>query len=260
MADRIGADSHGLRTADVAGVPCAVTTFDAAVDWVLARASAREAVGVRLVNAYSIVSAHRDERYLRLMREKGISLPDGAPVVAALRLLSGRSEAGRVRGPSFFQAVLARSERMSLSHYFLGTTDETLHALVDATRARWPSLTVAGTHAPPFGPVDQALIDDARAAIQSTRADVVWVALGTPKQDFIAEQLAEVLGVPCIAVGAAFDFLAGTKREAPRIVQRLGVEWIHRLLSEPRRLWRRYLIGNVEFLLLLLRHPPKRHG
>lgn len=242
-------------TAQVAGVPVAVTTMSDAIEWLQDWSTRRlGGVGVRLVNAFTIVSAHDDPRYLRLVRSAGVSLPDGTPVMLALRLLGGHPRAGRVRGPSFFVGSLQRAAGTGVREFFLGTTDETLEQLEGAVRQNWPNATIAGRWAPPFTPaVDDELVALCRARIEESRPDRVWVALGTPKQDYLAERLSAALGVPCIAVGAAFDFLAGTKREAPKLLQRLGAEWVFRFASEPRRLWRRYVFGNIAFLRLLLR-------
>lgn len=242
-------------TAQVAGVPVAVTTISDAIEWLQDwSARRRGGVGVRLVNAFTIVSAHDDPRYLELVRTAGVSLPDGTPVVLALRSLGGMRSAGRVRGPSFFVGALQRAAGTGVREFFLGTTDETLDRLESVVRQDWPSASIAGRWAPPFtSAVDDDFLRLCREQIADARPDRVWVALGTPKQDYLAERLSAELGVPCIAVGAAFDFLAGTKREAPKVFQRFGVEWVFRLMSEPRRLWRRYLFGNVAFVRLLLR-------
>lgn len=248
-------DAGGFPTASVGGVPVAVTTMPEAVEWLHRWSQQRRGgVGVRLVNAFTVVSAHDDPRYLDLVRRSGVSLPDGTPVALALRLVNRRSAARRVRGPSFFIDSLTRSAGSGVREFFLGTTDDTLSAMESVVHASRPGATVAGVWAPPFtSAVDDAFIAQCVEHVAGAKPDRVWIALGTPKQDYLAERLAAALGVPCIAVGAAFDFLAGTKREAPMLLQRLGVEWVFRLLSEPRRLWRRYVFGNVAFLRILLR-------
>ena len=120
-------------------------------------------------------------------------------------------------------------------------------------QGRFPGITIVGTHAPPFGPFDDGVIEALAARITSVAPQIVWVGLGTPKQDFVAARLVAATNVTCVAVGAAFDFLAGTKREAPGWVQWCGLEWLFRLMTEPRRLWRRYLLGNARFLRIAAR-------
>ncbi|WP_432676772.1 WecB/TagA/CpsF family glycosyltransferase [Rhodococcus pyridinivorans] len=233
----------------VGKVPFDVATMSSAVGHVIEAAETRNPLPVRLSNAYCVALASRDPNYAALLNGPGLNYPDGAPVAWFMK---ARNDAGiplsRVRGPSFFSEVLAASSGHDLKHFFLGTTDETLALLSDAIGSRFPDTKSAGSYAPPFAPVTDSFLQDCEDRIRLVGADVVWVGLGTPKQDYVAAELAVRLGVPCIGVGAAFDFLAGTVPEAPKWVQRSGTEWFYRLVSEPRRLWKRYLFGNVRFL------------
>lgn len=233
----------------VGGFDFTVTSFDAAVTAVVDAGVAREPIPVRLSNAYCVSLARRTPDYAAVLGGDGITFPDGAPVAWCLRRL-GHPHAERVRGPSLFASVLDRGRRSDLRHFFLGATDETLEALVEHAEQRYPGVRVTGHHAPPFGPLTDDFYADAAARIESAHADVVWVGMGTPKQDVAATELARRTGRPVIGVGAAFDFVAGTVREAPAWIQRSGFEWLYRLAAEPRRLWRRYLIGNSHFAYL----------
>lgn len=112
---------------------------------------------------------------------------------------------------------------------------------------------MAGNFAPPFSDLNQSFVELCRDAVLGSGANIVWVGLGTPKQDFLASALAGLVGVPCIGVGAAFDFVAGTVQEAPPWIQRSGLEWLFRLTQDPRRLWRRYVFGNLQFVGAVLR-------
>ncbi|MDH3052484.1 WecB/TagA/CpsF family glycosyltransferase [Gordonia alkanivorans] len=184
------------------------------------------------------------------MAGDGINYPDGSPVVLFMRLFapSGSRRPERVRGPSLFREVIAQSEGTSIRHFFAGATQETLALMAAKIEEEYPRARIEGVHSPPFAPVTEEYIDAIADVIGANRCDLVWVGLGTPKQDIVAAGLARRLGVPCVGVGAAFDFVAGTIPEAPEIYQRLGMEWVYRLISEPRRLWRRYTIGNLQFL------------
>lgn len=250
---------HPFDTIDVGGIPFAATRLQGAADWLISHAANRHTknrgTSVRLANAYCVALANRDARYGGLLKTSGVNFPDGAPVQWTMRLASRGTPlaTGRVRGPSFFEEVLSRGRERHIRHFFLGTTDQTLGLLESHARAKYPGLEIAGSYAPPFGPVDSAWADSAISAISAHAPDLIWVALGTPKQDFAAQLLAQGTGLPCAAVGAAFDFLAGSKREAPTLLQRLGVEWVYRLVTEPRRLWRRYLLGNLRFLVAVAR-------
>jgi N-acetylglucosaminyldiphosphoundecaprenol N-acetyl-beta-D-mannosaminyltransferase len=241
------------RSVDIAGVPFQITALDSAVDWMVARASepARIGIAVRLANAFCVTMAHRRPDYLQLLRSRGFNFPDGAPVAWAMRR-AGAPDAGRVRGPSFFTETLRRSQGTGIRHYFFGTDASVLEELVVRVRASYPGAIVVGASAPDVQEDPVALAAQLPASITRESVDIVWVGLGTPKQDFVADAIAAERGVITAGVGAAFDFLAGSVREAPRFMQNSGLEWLFRLVSEPRRLWRRYLIGNVQFLRVVL--------
>ena len=139
-------------------------------------------------------------------------------------------------------------------HYFLGSTEETLQSLVSRLHDLNPRLNVAGCFSPPFSRDIASESNKWLEDIELTGADIVWVGLGTPKQNFAVNQMALQSTRTFIAVGAAFDFLAGVVPEAPLFLQNSGFEWVYRLYREPKRLWRRYLISNAHFLFLALRY------
>jgi N-acetylglucosaminyldiphosphoundecaprenol N-acetyl-beta-D-mannosaminyltransferase len=117
-----------------------------------------------------------------------------------------------------------------------------------------PGLRIAGTYAPPFGPIEDEWLSELVSAIDRSDASIVWVAMGTPKQDWVSDHLARRTSRLVVGVGAAFDFAAGNRAEAPQILQMLALEWLFRLLTEPKRLWRRYLFGNIRFLWAVAKH------
>lgn len=211
-------------------------------------------VAVHFANAYTISLAARDHAYSSLLhRPESLVMADGRPVVWAAARIYHESDAGagaweQVCGPDVMPAILQRSEATAVTHYFLGGTDETLAALVAEVGRRWPRARVAGWESPPFRPLTEAEQDSQVRRIRDSGASIVWVGLGTPKQDWEVVRLAERLPVVAVAVGAAFDFIAGTKPEAPGWVRRNGLEWGFRWVSEPRRLTRRYIVGNSRFI------------
>ncbi len=206
----------------------------------------REPIAVHFANSHSVSIAQADAEYRRILSH-GLTYPDGAPVAAVMRL-RGNKSARRVRGPSAFEGVLRSTAAGPSRHFFLGSTQQTLDSLAERVEREYGLVTIAGCYSPPFAPADAAFIDDCANRIRETDPDLVWVGLGTPKQDAVAHVLAGRVGVPVLAVGAAFDFLAGTLKEAPEWVQSSGFEWLYRLKLEPARLWRRYLFGNAQFL------------
>lgn len=243
------------RTVSVGRVPFQVSDVDTATKWLLTTAvPRREGVSVRLANAYNVALASKDPSYRTMLSASGVNLPDGTPIVWFMRLQRGDPRPRRVRGPSLFAQTLRESQGHGTRHFFLGSTPETLQLLIKRVRDTYPEAVVAGSYSPPFAEIDSAYVADCAEKIRDSGAGLVWVGLGTPKQDLLGAALADVVEVPCVNVGAAFDFVAGTVREAPVWIQRSGFEWLFRLFLEPRRLWRRYLVGNVRFLVTAITH------
>jgi len=204
---------------------------------------------VHLCNAYNVLLASKQERYREVMNAGDLNLPDGTATLLAARLL-GASMRGRVAGPDLLTAVCAWGVDRSVRHFFYGGTPASLEAMLTAARSAYPGIKIAGSYAPPFRPLSPEEADDVCRRINRAGAQVVWVGLGTPKQDEWMEAFRHRLEANVlVGVGAAFDFLSGSRQRAPRWMQRAGFEWLHRLGSEPRRLWRRYLIGNPEFVV-----------
>jgi len=178
--------------------------------------------------------------------------PDGQPVRWALNLLTGAGLRDRVYGPTLTTEVLARASELGLPVYFYGSTEEVLRRLVANVRRRWPDLVVAGTRPSMFRPTSAQEKDDTVRTIRDSGARVVFVGLGCPRQEVFCYEYREHLDMPLVAVGAAFDYHAGTVGEPPGFVQRWGLQWLYRLAQQPRRLWRRYLVYNPQFLLRLV--------
>ena len=230
------------------GVDIELTTLDAATEEFLRRAkSGQSPQTYRLVNAYTIALASHTPTYLSLLRGPGVNLPDGKPLAAVVDRMSSES-CQQVRGPSFFENCLDKGRVLGVRHFFLGASDETLAKLVQQVQTRYPGTEVAGTLSPPFRPLEKEDHLHHDRLILESGADVVWVGIGTPRQDFEARRITDSTGITSAGVGAAFDFSAGVKGQAPALMHRLGLEWLYRLATEPRRLGRRYLVGNTIFL------------
>lgn len=241
------------------GVPIAAHTRGSAAREVIRLArrhrASRSAAGARgsdvhLCNAHTLALADRDPELRGILGSSALNLPDGQSVVWANRFLHRDTPlpATRVYGPDLFLDVFGHGQDAGLRHYLLGATPEVLDDLHAELLRRFPRARIVGTCSPPFRSLSAREQHDEEQAILASGAEIVWVGLGTPKQDVRAAQLAAVLPVVSVAVGAAFDFVAGHKRQAPPWVQRRGLEWAFRFGCEPRRLWRRYLFGNARFL------------
>lgn len=244
----------GAATRSVGGVPFQITSLQRVVDWVIDLTKGPPtAMNIRFLNAWNVALAHGDAAYRALLTERGINVPDGTPVVWLLKLHGGIGRsAARVRGPSLFNEVLRQGVPANVRHFLLGGTPEVLQRLTETLANRNDGIQIVGSFAPPFTPLTREYVAECVDRIRSTGPDLVWVGLGTPKQDYAGDEICAALGVPVLNVGAAFDFTSGAKREAPEWMQRSGLEWLFRLLTEPRRLWRRYLLGNVRFLFAVL--------
>jgi len=213
----------------------------------------------RLVNSYTFALADIDPTYLSLLGGAGVNLPDGKPLVAALNQLDEVGPAfGQVRGPSFFVQCLDEGRARGVRHLLLGGSDELLESLKHAIERRFPGTQIVGMISPPFRLLTNAERVSQDLQIKARGADVVWVGLGTPKQDFEAQRICDECDVTTAAVGAAFDFVAGMKQEAPDWMRKHSLEWVFRLLSEPRRLWKRYLFGNTRFVFVVVREKLER--
>lgn len=210
------------------------------------------ALDVHLINAYSIALADRDTELQNTFEEASLVLPDGRPLA---RLARFRSPAARqVRGPAFFESCMDTGRQQRTRHFLLGGSPETLRLLESALSTKFPGINIVGSESPPFRTLSIAELDAQDDRIRATNPDVVWVGLGTPKQDFEAQRIAKSTGITAVAVGAAFDFTAGTRAEAPNWVSKLYLEWAFRFASEPRRLWKRYIFGNAQFVRAVMRH------
>lgn len=243
--------ANELPVVACAGVPITSCTPRRAADLVVELATTTDrGVDVHLCNAYTLALADADDGYRAMLRRASINFPDGTPVVWANRILHrGRDlPHERVRGPRLFLDVFDRGRLRGVRHYLLGSTPEVLAALEKNLLTEYPGVEIVGTESPPFRPLTEQKRDEQAARIRASRAQVVWVGLGTPKQDWECARLRDRLPVVCVAIGAAFDFAAGTKSVAPDWMQEHGLEWLHRFASEPRRLWRRYLFGNTRFV------------
>lgn len=247
-------------------VPFRVAPLETAVE-ALCQASLSPASGlaVHFANAYSVAIADTDPHYAAVLADpESATFSDGVPITWVGRRAYPQVAASwqRVYGPDVMEGVLQRcaDEELAISHYLLGGSPETLRALESAIARRWPRVKVVGAESPPFRPMTDKEQAEQEGRIRDSGATMVWVGLGTPKQDFAVAQLARRSPATFLAVGAAFDFLAGSKPQAPLWMQRSGTEWAFRLVKEPRRLARRYLWGNPRFLLAASRHPGLRRS
>jgi N-acetylglucosaminyldiphosphoundecaprenol N-acetyl-beta-D-mannosaminyltransferase len=238
-----------VEQAPVLGVPLAVTDYERTLDWIDAAVAlgAREYLCVAAV--HTVMESRVDDALREAVDGAAFTVPDGQPLAWALRALGHEIDA-RVYGPELMARAFARAARSGQRHYLYGgRDDEALARLTANLRERFPGVTIAGGYAPPFRELSDAELDELAARIDAARPDVVWVGIGVPKQEKWMAAMRERLDAPVlVGVGAAFDFHAGLVPQAPAWMQRAGLEWLFRLVQEPRRLWRRYARHNPRFL------------
>lgn len=203
-------------------------------------------------NVHTTVMAYHDEKYRKVQNEAAMALPDGKPL-SIVSKMRGFHSAERVPGPDLMPELFRLSEKKGYSHFFYGSTQDTLDKLREAVLKEYPMLNIAGMYSPPFRKMtdeeDQEIIDK----INKTHADFIWVGLGAPKQEFwMAEHRGKVCGL-MLGVGAGFDFHAGTVKRAPRWMQEWCLEWLYRLLQDPKRLIKRYADTNLSFIYHVFR-------
>jgi N-acetylglucosaminyldiphosphoundecaprenol N-acetyl-beta-D-mannosaminyltransferase len=207
-------------------------------------------------NTHMAMESFDSPEFQRIVNAADRVTPDGVPIVWALRGL-GLRDATRVYGPDLMPILCAAAEREEVPVGLYGGTEETLARLQQRLRERFPRLQIPFAWAPPFRPLEEEEDAKATEAIEAAHVGILFVGLGCPKQERWMAAHRERLPCVLVGVGAAFDFVAGTKSQAPRWMMRAGLEWLYRLCSEPRRLWRRYLVGNSRFLFhFLLRGNP----
>jgi len=234
-------------TASVIGSPIDCVDWEGSLARLQLWASEHESRVVCICNAHSVVTARQDKEFATAVNSADMATPDGAPVAWLMRRL-GASGQQRINGPDLMLKYCEAAAKRGESIYLYGGAETTLSILRDELPKRFPGLVIAGSHSPPF----RALSEEEDAAIvrdiNDSGAGTIWVSLGCPKQEkWMAAHRGRINGV-MIGVGAAFDYHAGVISRAPLWMQNNGLEWLHRLASEPRRLWKRYFVTNTLFI------------
>jgi N-acetylglucosaminyldiphosphoundecaprenol N-acetyl-beta-D-mannosaminyltransferase len=215
-------------------------------EWIRARSLGHAVV---VANTHVVMESRQNPALRQAVHAASLVIPDGMPLVVAARR-RGFPLKSRSDGPGLMYKALSEEPSSHWRHYFYGSTPEVLDSLC----IQFPETTIAGTSAPPFRPLTHEEDTQAVEKINAAQADVLWVGLGCPKQEIWICEHSDRLNVPVLlGVGQAFDILAGVKSRAPKWMQNSGLEWLYRLLLEPRRVWKRYLLYNPWFIWLFIR-------
>ena len=237
---------------NILGVGLSVLNLQTALAAIAAAVRERRKGYVCVTGVHGVMEAQDDAEFKKILNGAFLCTPDGMPMVWAGKL-NGHAEMGRVYGPDLMLDVCAWSEASGAKHFFYGGAEGVAEVLAQRLKANFPWLEVVGTFTPPFralNPDEEKLLTE---QVRAARPDIFWVGLSTPKQEkFMAEFLPKLDATLMIGVGAAFDFHSGRVRQAPRWMQRSGLEWFYRLCSEPRRLAWRYFRNNPLFVVKFL--------
>jgi N-acetylglucosaminyldiphosphoundecaprenol N-acetyl-beta-D-mannosaminyltransferase len=245
------AGSLGQRREHVIGVPVDVLSWTEAVECIFGWARGRESRTVCVCNVHSVITARGNPAHANAIRSADLVTPDGAPVAWILRK-KGHVDQERIAGPDLMWSCCRRASGVGTEMFLYGGAPATLRSLEQRLRAEFPGLNIVGAFSPPLRDLsteeDVTIVD----MINRSAARIVWVGLGCPKQEAWMHAHHGRVKAVMVGVGAAFDFHAGVVKRAPLWMQRHGLEWLHRLLRDPRRLGKRYLVGNGSFIVVVL--------
>ena len=224
--------------------------YEGALEKVTSAAETHSPYAVTALAVHGLMEAVRDSRYRYRVNDLDLVTPDGQPVRWLMNLRYRLKLRERVYGPTLMGKLCAAASESAWPVYLYGSTQSTLDALARGLSERWPRLSIAGMEPSKFRAVSSKELGEIGARIDASGARMCFVGLGCPRQEVFVHELRSGVDLPLVAVGAAFDFYAGLLQEPPPWVQRAGLQWLHRLMQEPRRLWRRYLILNPWFMFL----------
>lgn len=237
---------------NVLGVKVSAINMPRALEEIDGWIQTREQHYVTITGVHGIMESQRDATIREIHNRAGMITPDGMPLVW-ISHRRGQKDVRRVYGPDLLLETCKASMTQGYRHFFYGGAPGVADQLAGKLQARFPNLQVVGTYCPPFKPLTPEEDEEIVARINEANPDIIWVGLSTPKQErWMSAHLGRLTAPVMVGVGAAFDFHAGLKAQAPVWMQRNGLEWLFRLVTEPRRLWKRYLINNPSFMALIV--------
>lgn len=240
-------NKSGIPVCNILGVNIAAIDMDWLIGFTCEHIESLSGDYMCVSNVHTTVTAYEDPQYCAIQNDSILAIPDGGPL-SSLGRKRGFPHMQRTTGPSYLEEILNISAQRGWTHYFYGATEETLSKLREVLAVKYPGVTIAGMYSPPFRPLTDAENAQIVKAINEAAPDFLWVGLGAPKQErWMAEHQGEVKGF-MVGVGAAFDYLAGNIQRAPQWMQNCSLEWLYRLLQDPKRLFKRYLITNTKFI------------
>lgn len=247
MSFQHGVDKSIIPTVNILGVQVAAINIDWLLSFTVNHIKEMSGDYMCFTNVHTTVMASEDEEYRAIQNGGVLASPDGGPLASVGRK-RGAKAMSRTTGPNFMGEIFKVSVEKGYRHYFYGSTEETLALLRESLNRDYPGIQIAGMYSPPFRSLteeeDQAIVEK----INEANADFVWIGLGAPKQEkWMAAHQGKVRGL-MVGVGAGFNFHAGNLKRAPQWMQKTNLEWLYRLMMEPRRLFKRYFVTNSKFI------------
>ena len=233
------------------GVAVSAVDYEYAIDRILGDAKAGRRCATTALAVHGVMTGALDRAHRYRLNQFDLVTPDGQPVRWALNLLYGTKLADRVYGPDLTLFVCKRAAQEEIPVYFYGSKPEVLENLQRRLSVLCPGLQIAGMQPSQFRSLSEEEQVAAAERIRESGARILFVGLGCPRQEVFTYEMSRYLNMPVLAVGAAFDYHAGLLEQPPALLQRLGLQWLYRLIQEPRRLWRRYLVTNSQFVAML---------
>ena len=236
---------------EIIGVPISAVNMDSCLEFIFNNWEAAHGNYICVSNVHTTVMAHDDKKYYKVQAESMLSVPDGKPLSVVGK--KQYSEMDRVTGPDFMRKIFEESKNRKIKHFFYGSTQENIDALIKKIKNEYPWVNIVGSEPSVFRDMSEQEEKELAERINLTEADFVWVALGAPRQElFCYRNEGKISGI-MVGVGGAFSVLAGTIPEAPQWMQNMSLEWLYRLIQEPKRLFKRYAITNTKFIWYLLK-------
>lgn len=239
-----------LKTCNILGVNVNVTNMEDTVKVITENLDDIKGDYICVSNVHTTVMSYEDESYRNIQNSGFMALPDGKPL-SVVSKKRGFSEAERVTGPDLMEEIFKISEEKGYTHYFYGSTQETLDILKEKLTEKYPKIEIVGIYSPPFRELTEEEDKEIIKNINKVKPNFIWVGLGAPKQEkWMSEHKEKIDGV-MIGVGAGFDYHAGNISRAPKWMQKISLEWLYRLLQDPKRLLKRYMHTNFKFIKLI---------
>jgi len=243
-------DKYKMDRCKILSVNLTITDYNGVLATIATAIKNNDQIRLNFSNVHVVMMAQTNHQLMAaLNHQNAFSQPDGMPLVWAMKTYGCKIK-DRVYGPDTFEVCMKSSATMGFKHFFYGSTKKTLNLLKEKMLKKFPDLIISGSYSPPFRPLTNEEEINVAKKINDSGANLVWVGLGAPKQEIWVDKMARKLSAPVvIAIGAAFDFHAGTVKQAPDWMQNNGLEWLYRFIQEPRRLWFRYLYYNPLYIM-----------